>query len=104
MQIESIEKTFLSFLKKYKIKEKDLGEYSIKLSKTKKTIFLERKSFDANADLPLEKQICIENNGTITSVVQEEFDIPYINFNDKDIKSINVIQKRENDKWKKYIL
>lgn len=103
MQIESIEKTFLSFLKKYKIKEKDLGEYSIKLSKTKKTIFLERKSFDANADLPLEKQICIENNGTITSVVQEEFDIPYINFNDKDIKSINVIQKRENDKWKKYI-
>ena len=103
MQIESIDKTFLSFLKKYKIKEKDLGEYSIKLSKTKKTIFLERKSFDANADLPLEKQICIENNGTITSVVQEEFDIPYINFNDKDIKSINVIQKRENDKWKKYI-
>ena len=103
MQIESIEKTFLSFLKKYKIKEKDLGEYSIKLSKTKKTIFLERKSFDANADLPLEKQICIENNGTITSVVQEEFDIPYINFNDKDIKSINIIQKRENDKWKKYI-
>lgn len=103
MQIESMEKTFLSFLKKYKIKEKDLGEYSIKISKTKKTIFLERKSFDANADLPLEKQICIENNGTITSVVQEEFDIPYINFNDKDIKSINVIQKRENDKWKKYI-
>lgn len=103
MQIESMEKTFLSFLKKYKIKEKDLGEYSIKLSKTKKTIFLERKSFDANADLPLEKQICIENNGTITSVVQEEFDIPYINFNDKDIKSINIIQKRENDKWKKYI-
>lgn len=103
MQIESLEKTFLSFLKKYKIKEKDLGEYSIKLSKTKKTIFLERKSFDANADLPLEKQICIENNGTITSVVQEEFDIPYINFNDKDIKSINIIQKRENDKWKKYI-
>ena len=103
MQIESMEKTFLSFLKKYKIKEKDLGEYSIKLSKTKKTIFLERKSFDANADLPLEKQICIENNGTITSVVQEEFDIPYINFYDKDIKSINVIQKRENDKWKKYI-
>ena len=103
MQIESIEKAFLSFLKKYKIKEKDLGEYSIKLSKTKKTIFLERKSFDANADLPLEKQICIENNGTITSVVQEEFDIPYINFNDKDIKSINIIQKRENDKWKKYI-
>ena len=103
MQIESIDKTFLSFLKKYKIKEKDLGEYYIKLSKTKKTIFLERKSFDANADLPLEKQICIENNGTITSVVQEEFDIPYINFYDKDIKSINVIQKRENDKWKKYI-
>lgn len=103
MQIESIDKTFLSFLKKYKIKEKDLGEYYIKLSKTKKTIFLERKSFDANADLPLEKQICIENNGTITSVVQEEFDIPYINFNDKDIKSINIIQKRENDKWKKYI-
>ena len=103
MQIESMEKTFLSFLKKYKIKEKDLGEYSIKISKTKKTIFLERKSFDANADLPLEKQICIENNGTITSVVQEEFDIPYINFYDKDIKSINVIQKRENDKWKKYI-
>lgn len=103
MQIESIEKTFLSFLKKYKIKEKDLGEYSIKLSKTKKTIFLERKSFDANADLPLEKQICIENNGTITSVVQEEFDIPYINFNDKDIKSINIIKKRKNDKWKKYI-
>lgn len=103
MQIESMEKTFLSFLKKYKIKEKDLGEYSIKISKTKKTIFLERKSFDANADLPLEKQICIENNGTITSVVQEEFDIPYINFNDKDIKSINIIQKRENDKWKKYI-
>lgn len=103
MQIESMEKTFLSFLKKYKIKEKDLGEYSIKISKTKKTIFLERKSFNANADLPLEKQICIENNGTITSVVQEEFDIPYINFNDKDIKSINIIQKRENDKWKKYI-
>lgn len=103
MQIESLEKTFLSFLKKYKVKEKDLGEYSIKISKTKKTIFLERKSFDANADLPLEKQICIENNGTITSVVQEEFDIPYINFNDKDIKSINIIQKRENDKWKKYI-
>ena len=103
VQIESIDKTFLSFLKKYKIKEKDLGEYYIKLSKTKKTIFLERKSFDANADLPLEKQICIENNGTITSVVQEEFDIPYINFNDKDIKSINIIQKRENDKWKKYI-
>lgn len=103
MQIESIDKTFLSFLKKYKIKEKDLGEYYIKLSKTKKTIFLERKSFDANADLPLEKQICIENNGTITSVVQEEFDISYINFNDKDIKSINIIQKRENDKWKKYI-
>lgn len=103
MQIESMEKTFLSFLKKYKIKEKDLGEYSIKISKTKKTIFLERKSFDANADLPLEKQICIENNGTITSVVQEEFDIPYTNFNDKDIKSINIIQKRENDKWKKYI-
>ena len=103
MQIESIDKTFLSFLKKYKIKEKDLGEYYIKLSKTKKTIFLERKSFDANADLPLEKQICIENNGTITSVVQEEFDIPYINFNDKDIKSINITQKRENDKWKKYI-
>lgn len=103
MQIESIDKTFLSFLKKYKIKEKDLGEYSIKISKTKKTIFLERKSFDANADLPLEKQICIENNGTITSVVQEEFDIPYINFYDKDIKSINIIQKRENDKWKKYI-
>ena len=103
MQIESMEKTFLSFLKKYKIKEKDLGEYSIKISKTKKTIFLERKSFDANADLPLEKQICIENNGTITSVVQEEFDIPYINFNDKDIKNINIIQKRENDKWKKYI-
>lgn len=103
MQIESMEKTFLSFLKKYKIKEKDLGEYSIKISKTKKTIFLERKSFDANADLPLEKQICIENNGTITSVVQEEFDVPYINFNDKDIKSINIIQKRENDKWKKYI-
>lgn len=103
MQIESIDKTFLSFLKKYKIKEKDLGEYYIKLSKTKKTIFLERKSFDANADLPLEKQICIENNGTITSVMQEEFDIPYINFNDKDIKSINIIQKRENDKWKKYI-
>lgn len=103
MQIESMEKTFLSFLKKYKIKEKDLGEYSIKISKTKKTIFLERKSFDANADLPLEKQICIENNGTITSVVQEEFDIPYINFNDKNIKSINIIQKRENDKWKKYI-
>ena len=103
MQIESIDKTFLSFLKKYKIKEKDLGKYYIKLSKTKKTIFLERKSFDANADLPLEKQICIENNGTITSVVQEEFDIPYINFNDKDIKSINIIQKRENDKWKKYI-
>ena len=98
-----MEKTFLSFLKKYKIKEKDLGEYSIKISKTKKTIFLERKSFDANADLPLEKQICIENNGTITSVVQEEFDIPYTNFNDKDIKSINIIQKRENDKWKKYI-
>lgn len=103
MQIESMEKTFLSFLKKYKIKEKDLGEYSIKISKTKKTIFLERKSFDANADLPLEKQICIENNGTITSVVQEEFDIPYINFYDKNIKNINVIQKRENDKWKKYI-
>ena len=103
MQIESMEKTFLSFLKKYKIKEKDLGEYSIKISKTKKTIFLERKSFDANADLPLEKQICIENNGTITSVVQEEFDVPYINFNDKDIKSINIIQKKENDKWKKYI-
>ena len=103
MQIESIEKTFLSFLKKYKIKEKDLGEYSIKLSKTKKTIFLERKSFDANADLPLEKQICIENNGTITSGVKEDFDVPYINFNDKDIKSINIIQKRENDKWKKYI-
>ena len=103
MQIESMKKTFLSFLKKYKIKEKDLGEYSIKISKTKKTIFLERKSFDANADLPLEKQICIENNGTITSVVQEEFDIPYINFNDKNIKSINIIQKRENDKWKKYI-
>lgn len=103
MQIESIEKAFLSFLKKYKIKEKDLGEYSIKLSKTKKTIFLERKSFDANADLPLEKQICIENNGTITSGVKEDFDVPYINFNDKDIKSINIIQKRENDKWKKYI-
>lgn len=103
MQIESMEKTFLSFLKKYKIKEKDLGEYSIKLSKTKKTIFLERKSFDANADLPLEKQICIENNGTITSGFKEEFNIPFINFNDKDIKSVNIIQKREDNKWKKYI-
>lgn len=103
MQIESLEKTFLSFLKKYKIKEKDLGEYVTYLSKSKKAVLLERKYFDANVDLPLEKKIYINNDGTIACQTKEEFDVPYINFYDKDIKSINVIQKRENDKWKKYI-
>ena len=103
MQIESLEKTFLSFLKKYKIKEKDLGEYLTYLSKGKKAVVLERKYFDANVDLPLEKKIYINNDGTIACPTKEEFDVPYINFNDKDIKSINIIQKKENDKWKKYI-
>lgn len=103
MKIESLEKTFLSFLKKYKIKEKDLGEYLTYLSKSKKAVLLERKYFDANLDLPLEEKIYINNDGTIACPTKEEFDVPYINFNDKDIKSINIIQKRENDKWKKYI-
>lgn len=103
MQIESLEKTFLSFLKKYKIKEKDLGEYLTYLSKGKKAVVLERTYFDANVDLPLEKKIYINNDGTIACPTKEEFDVPYINFNDKDIKSINIIQKKENDKWKKYI-
>ena len=103
MQIESMEKTFLSFLKKYKIKEKDLGEYLTYLSKGKKAVVLERTYFDANLDLPLEKKIYINNDGTIACQTKEEFDVPYINFNDKDIKSINIIQKKENDKWKKYI-
>lgn len=103
MQIESLEKTFLSFLKKYNIKEKDLGEYLTYLSKGKKAVVLERTYFDANVDLPLEKKIYINNDGTIACPTKEEFDVPYINFNDKDIKSINIIQKKENDKWKKYI-
>ena len=103
MQIESLEKTFLSFLKKYNIKEKDLEEYLTYLSKGKKAVVLERTYFDANVDLPLEKKIYINNDGTIACPTKEEFDVPYINFNDKDIKSINIIQKKENDKWKKYI-
>ena len=103
MQIESIEKTFLSFLKIYNLKEKDLGEYSISLSKTKKVVLLERKSFVANVNLPLENKICIDNDGVMTCPVKEEFNIPYVNFKDNDIKNISIIQKKENNKWKKYI-
>lgn len=103
MQIESIDKTFLSFLKIYNLKEKDLGEYSISLSKTKKVVLLERKSFVANVNLPLEKKICIDNDGVMTCPVKEEFNIPYVNFKDNDIKNISIIQKKENNKWKKYI-
>ena len=103
MQIESLEKTFLSFLKIYNLKEKDLGEYSISLSKTKKVVLLERKSFVANVNLPLENKICIDNDGVMTCPVKEEFNIPYVNFKDNDIKNISIIQKKENNKWKKYI-
>ena len=80
-----------------------MGEYLTYLSKGKKAVVLERTYFDANVDLPLEKKIYINNDGTIACPTKEEFDVPYINFNDKDIKSINIIQKKENDKWKKYI-
>lgn len=64
------------------------------MSKGKKAVVLERKYFDANVDLPLEKKIYINNDGTIACQTKEEFDVQYINFNDKDIKSINIIQKK----------